>query len=196
MDGHQKKAEWHNQWRDQGQCFYDYMYENIMDWPVTSLQWGGILQSDSEKVFQRLFFSCRTDGIFGNDGLWQNTPNMIILSSVELPYEGYYFINEMKSLFNHDTAKKHPNMKIRTVILHPGEVTVIRSCPSVRKILASKTDTNEVYIWNSDRYKTLTSSHPHQPDMTLRTLKSDRPNYALRFSPTLQRIISASGDHI
>lgn len=67
---------------------------------------------------------------------------MIIMSSVELPHDDHYFINELKSLFNHDAAKKHPNMKIRTVIAHPGEVTVIRACPSNRRVLASKNDMN------------------------------------------------------
>lgn len=47
MDAHIKKVEGYNKWRDYGQNFYEYIHENIMDWPVTSLQWGGILQSNS-----------------------------------------------------------------------------------------------------------------------------------------------------
>ena len=46
MDSHQKKLEYNNRWRDFGQGFYDYMYENYMEWPVTSLQWGNVLHSD------------------------------------------------------------------------------------------------------------------------------------------------------
>ena len=77
-----KKIEIHNRWRDYGQCFCDFSDENLMDWPVTSLQWGGILQSNSEFATQRLFFSCRTDGTYGSDNTWQGQPNMIIMSSI------------------------------------------------------------------------------------------------------------------
>ena len=196
MDPQMKKMEGHNRWRDHGQNFYEYMHDNIMDWPVTSLQWGGILQSNSEFLTQRLFFSCRTDGVYGSDSTWQGQPNMIIMSSIEVPQPHHYFINELKSLFNHDAAKKHPNMKIKTIIAHPGEVTVIRACPSNRKILASKNDINEVFIWSSDRYKTLTTSHTNNPDITLKATKSEKSNYALRFCPSLQRLISASGNLI
>lgn len=143
MDSHHKKYEYNNRWRDFGQCFYDYMYENFMEWPVTSLQWGNILQSTPQYVTQRLYFSCRTDGVynFGNQ-TWQNTPNYIIISSVELPTQNHYFINQLKSLFNHDAAKKHPNMRIKNIITHPGEVIIIRASPANKKVLASKNDTN------------------------------------------------------
>ena len=51
---------------------------------------------------------------------WQNIPNIIIMATVELPNEDHYFINDLKSLFNPDAAKKHPNMKIKQIISHPG----------------------------------------------------------------------------
>lgn len=47
MDNQTKKLESQHRWRDYGQSFNDYIYENVMDWPVTSIQWGSILQSNS-----------------------------------------------------------------------------------------------------------------------------------------------------
>lgn len=119
------------------------------------------------------------------------------MSSVELPTEDHYFINELKSLFNHDAAKKHPNMKIKHIITHPGEVIVIRASPANKKILASKSDMNEVFLWTSDKYKlNSNASYANTPDIILNTTKSDRPNYGIKFAPSLMRLISASGSRI
>jgi hypothetical protein len=66
-----------------------------------------------------------------------------------------------------------------------------------RKLLASKSDTNMVYLWTSDKYKMgINGSFPNTPDITLLTTKSDKHNYALRFTPSLPRIISASGNKL
>lgn len=95
------------------------------------------------------------------------------MSSVELPTPTHYFINELKSLFNHDSVKKHPNMKIKQIITHPGEVTVIRTSPINKKILASKSDNNEIYLWTSERYKVSNNvSYATNPDTILCGTKS------------------------
>jgi WD40 repeat protein len=100
-------------------------------------------------------------------------------------------------LFNFDNAKKHPNLKVKQIISHPGEITVIRSSPMNRRLLASKSDTNSVYLWTSDKYKAGNGNNfSNNPDITLLTTKSEKHNYALRFTPSLPRIISASGNKL
>ena len=102
-------------------------------------------------------------------------------------------------MFNCDTAKKHPNLKIKQVISHPGEITVVRTSPMNRKLLASKSESNMVYLWTNDKYKlnlSLGNNTPNTPDVTLMASKSDKHNYALRFCPSLPRLISASGDRL
>jgi len=147
---------------------------------------------------QRLYFSCKTDGIYNqNDNNWTNTPNYIVMANLEIPNDEHYFINELKALFNYDSAKKHPNLKVKQIISHPGEITVIRSSPMNRKLLASKSDNNMVYLWTSDKYKLGNANNtPNTPDMILMATKSDRHNYALRFTPSLPKLISASADRL
>lgn len=66
-----------------------------------------------------------------------------------------------------------------------------------RKLLASKSDNNMVYIWTSDKYKVGTlNNSPNHPDITLMATKSEKHNYALRFAPSLPKIISASADKL
>ena len=54
-----------------------------------------------------------------------------------------------------------------------------------------------VYIWTSDKYKVgNVNNAPSTPDMILMATKSDKHNYALRFTPSLPKIISASADKL
>lgn len=100
-------------------------------------------------------------------------------------------------MFNHDVAKKHPNMKIKNIITHPGEVIIIRASQAYKKMLASKSDCNEVFIWTSDKYKlNPNNSFTNTPDMILNTTKCDKPNYGMKFAPSLMRLITASGPRI
>ncbi len=64
-------------------------------------------------------------------------------------------------------------MKIKSVITHPGEVIIIRTSPVNKKILASKTDCNQVFLWTSDKYKINTNTlYANTPDIVLNTSKS------------------------
>ncbi len=71
-----------------------------------------------------------------------------------------------------------------------------------RKLLVSKSDTNNVYVWTNDKYKP-PQPHPNNamnftntPDIVLLTEQSVYHNYALRFTPSLPRVISASGNKL
>ncbi len=119
-----------------------------------------------------------------------------MVATVEIPNNQHYFINELRSLFNYEEAKKHPNLKVKHVIMHPGEVNVIRSSPSNRKILATKNDHNGVFIWTPEKHKISAANYPHVPDMTLLTSSSTVPNFSLVFTPTLPRIMTASNNRI
>lgn len=74
---------------------------------------------------------------------------------------------------------------------------MIRSSTVNRKALASKSDTNDVFLWTSDKYKINNNAfYANTPDMVLSTHKSDKPSYALRFAPSLMRLATASGSII
>lgn len=68
-----------------------------------------------------MYFSCRTGSVYNEtDGTWKAMPNYIIVATVDIPNDNHYFINELRSLFNYEEAKKHPNLKVKHVIMHPG----------------------------------------------------------------------------
>jgi hypothetical protein len=50
---------------------------------VTSVQWGPLLQQNNEFILQRLYFSCKTDGVYNQvDNNWTNTPNYIVMANL------------------------------------------------------------------------------------------------------------------
>lgn len=52
-------------------------------------------------------------------------------------------------------------------------------------------------MWTSEKYKiNSNAAFTNTPDMILNTTKSERPNYALKFAPSLMRLITASGPRI
>lgn len=66
-----------------------------------------------------------------------------------------------------------------------------------RKLLASKSDNNMVYLWTSEKYKLgNVNNTPSTPDMIMMATKSEKHNYALRFTPSLPKLISGSADKL
>lgn len=54
-----------------------------------------------------------------------------------------------------------------------------------------------IYLWAYDKYKVGNLNNaPSTPDMILLTTKSGKHNYALRFTPSLPKIILASADKL
>jgi hypothetical protein len=78
-----KKLDSYCMWRENHKQFYHFVYENFLDWPATSIQWGPLLSQNSEIINQRIYFSCKTDGIYNTtDNTWTNNPNYIVLANV------------------------------------------------------------------------------------------------------------------
>jgi hypothetical protein len=42
-----KKLDAYFLWRENHKHFYDFIYENFLDWPATSIQWGPLIQQNS-----------------------------------------------------------------------------------------------------------------------------------------------------
>ena len=42
-----KKLDPYSQWRENHKDFYHFIYENFLDWPATSIQWGPLLNQNS-----------------------------------------------------------------------------------------------------------------------------------------------------
>ncbi|KAM3137044.1 hypothetical protein pb186bvf_010772 [Paramecium bursaria] len=63
----------------------------------------------------------------------------------------------------------NPNIKIKSMIVHPGEATIIKANQS-KKLIATKNDQSGVYVWDPNKHKTIQAKdgcHAAQSDIQL-----------------------------
>ena len=58
----------------------------------------------------------------------------------------------MYNLNNKKKLNKDMHFKVKQMIIHPGDPNVIKKCYINNKLLATKTDQNNVLIWDIDKH--------------------------------------------
>lgn len=133
------KAEVLAAWHENNEHFYDFIYESSLDYPCTSCQWGPVVYSNEEFSVQKVYYSCRTGNQFSlTENSWKGTPNYVAIGTVEIPTLDHYFIPELRAVFGNGDGKMFHSLKLKTVINHPGEVTMLRALPLNKKIFTTK----------------------------------------------------------
>jgi hypothetical protein len=62
---------------------YDYIYENNLDWPCVTCKWGPVISSNEDYIKQKIYFACRTDGIFNEiENTWKKIPSFLVVALV------------------------------------------------------------------------------------------------------------------
>jgi len=62
---------------------YDYIYENHLDWPCVTCKWGPLISSNNEYIKQKIYFACRTDGVFNEaDNTWKKIPSFLVVAVI------------------------------------------------------------------------------------------------------------------
>ena len=70
-------------WKKYKNFLYDYIFENNFDWPCSTCQWGPVISSNQDYVKQRVYFACRTDGVFKeNDNSWEKIPSFLVVANI------------------------------------------------------------------------------------------------------------------
>lgn len=80
--------------------------------------------------------------------------------------------------------KQQPKMKVKKLLIHPGEINNFKSWPKNGRIIASHSDQQEIYIWDVNLQQCMqkkTKSEPSIPNMILVGHKA-LPTYALSWS--------------
>ena len=89
----------------------------------------------------------------------------------DIPKRGKTFNQELNHVFLQHNLKKCPNLKVKQIIVHPGDTNIMKKSFVNPKWVATKTDNNLVYIWNLDKHKYIPSFrenniHADVPDIT------------------------------
>ncbi|CAD8125436.1 unnamed protein product [Paramecium sonneborni] len=148
-------------WRQIGPCITDFTYENNIDWPVTSCKWGPIVQETKEYIRQKVYFAIKTDGIYDEvTNIWKQTPCQLIVATVDIPQVKYQINHQVTFVYQQLQFYKNPHLKIRQMIVHPGDVNIIK-CNTTQKLIATKSDNSNVLVWDVTKHKT--QQNPKDP---------------------------------
>ncbi|KAL2622467.1 hypothetical protein R1flu_002672 [Riccia fluitans] len=179
-----RSKERYAQWKSLVPILYDWLANHSLMWPSLSCRWGLQLEQGTYKSRQRIYLSEQTDGSY---------PNTLVVYNCEV-------IKPRTAAAEHisqfDEQGRSPFIKKHKTIVHPGEVNRIRELPQNSKIVATHTDSPEVYIWNLETQPnraTLIGAAHSRPDLVLGG-HTENAEFALALNPTSPLVLSGGKD--
>ncbi|KAL4359169.1 hypothetical protein HN51_018883 [Arachis hypogaea] len=174
----------YSEWKSMVGVLYDWLANHNLVWPSLSCRWGPLLEQATYKNRHRLYLSEQTDG---------SVPNTLVVANVEV-VKPRVAAAEHISQFNEES--RSPFVKKYKTIIHPGEVNRIRELRQNSKIVATHTDSPEVFIWDLETQpnrQALLGAPTSRPDLVL-TGHDDNAEYALAMCPTEPFVLSGGKD--
>ncbi|EGR27180.1 WD repeat protein [Ichthyophthirius multifiliis] len=186
-------------WKLYNPYLYDYILDNNLDWPCTTCQWGPVIQQNSQYIKQNIFFACRTDGTYiEQENSWQKQPSQLIVAQIDIPQHGKCFNQELRNVYLQENLKKHTNLKIKQIIIHPGDANIMKKCLLNNKIIATKNDSGFIFIWDLDKHKNQpqfnNTKYANIPEIKLIGHSTKSPSFALSWAKNSYRIASGGKD--
>ncbi|KAL3691523.1 hypothetical protein R1sor_005174 [Riccia sorocarpa] len=179
-----RREERYSQWKSLVPVLYDWLANHSLMWPSLSCRWGPQLEQGTYKSRQRIYLSEQTDGSY---------PNTLVVYNCEV-------IKPRTAAAEHIShfgeQGRSPFVKKHKTIIHPGEVNRIRELPQNSKIVATHTDSREVYIWNLETQPnraTLIGATHSRPDLVLEG-HTENAEFALAMNPTSPLVLSGGKD--
>lgn len=183
MKGH-SDHDAYTRWKTIVPVLYDWLANYHLMWPSLSCRWGPQVEHGTYRNRQRLYMSEQTDG---------SMPNTLVVATCEVVKPR---TAAAKHISQFNVESKSSFVKKSKAIIHPGEVNRIRELPQNSKIVATHTDSPEVYIWNTDTQPNRASAagaQPSRPDLVL-VGHTDDAEFALACSPLQPLVISGGKD--
>ncbi|KAK9734517.1 hypothetical protein RND81_04G144900 [Saponaria officinalis] len=176
--------EKYSQWKTLVPILYDWLANHNLVWPSLSCRWGPLLEEATYKNRQRLYLSEQTDG---------SVPNTLVIANVEI-VKPRVAAAEHISQFNEES--RSPFVRKFKTIIHPGEVNRIRELPQNSNIVATHTDSPDVYIWDVESQPNRPANMgalASRPDLTL-TGHQDDAEFALAMCSSEPLVLSGGKD--
>lgn len=165
--------EEYKMWKKNSPFLYDLVVTHALEWPSLTCQWFPDVEDVPEKNYkiQRLLLGTHT-----ND----DEPNYLQIASVKLPKENKSEDTVMEEAS--DEKSKDTFMKITQKILHDGEVNRARYQIENPDIIATKSRTGDVYVFDRTTFDLM----PKENDKfnpTLRLTGHHKEGWGLAWSP-------------
>lgn len=146
---------------------YDFLFTHTLEWPSYTIQWLPERRERKRKYhsLQNMILGTCTNG---------KSPNHLIIAEVRLPLEDWdpHKTNRAYSHNNNKVVIDVISNKFRIVkaIKHDGDINIARYMPQKPSIVATKTDCEEVYIFDCKKRPSRAHGRPelrlfgHQTD--------------------------------
>ncbi|CAJ0585181.1 unnamed protein product, partial [Mesorhabditis spiculigera] len=175
-------------WQRNTPVLYDIVMSHALEWPSLTAQWlPDVIKSDSpDYTVHRLILGTHTS----------DEQNHLVIARVRIPTEDVRIDPNRFDLDNQDflgLTCMGGKIDIEQRINHDGEVNRARHMPQDSKIIATKSPSEEVYIFNYTLFPAGTAPGPCQP--TLRLRGHTKEGYGLSWNPNQAgHLLSASDD--
>ncbi|CAN6485075.1 unnamed protein product [Victoria cruziana] len=172
-------------WKKNTPFLYDLVVSHALEWPSLTVQWLPDSSSGAAVPLRRLIFATHTA---------EDEPNYLMVADVVLPLEGCdsrTFEEMIAGVGEHGAA----NDQIRLIrrINHDGEVNRARYMPQNSSIIATKTTSSDIYIFDYEKQPPEFTNGVCSPDMVLKGHKKE--GFGLSWSPLKEGyLLSSSRD--
>ncbi|XP_014784609.1 histone-binding protein RBBP4 isoform X3 [Octopus bimaculoides] len=188
-------------WKKNTPFLYDLVMTHALEWPSLTAQWLPDVTRPEGKDYSlhRLILGTHTCSRWHSDNLDRSDEqNHLLIASVQLPNDNAQF-----DASHYDSEKGEfggfgsvsGKIEIEIKINHEGEVNRARYMPQNPCIIATKTPSSDVLVFDYTK-------HPSKPDPSgecnpeLRLKGHQKEGYGLSWNPNLNgHLLSASDDH-
>ncbi|KAK9052070.1 hypothetical protein SSX86_028698 [Deinandra increscens subsp. villosa] len=168
-------------WRKNTPFLYDLVVSHSLEWPSLTVQWlpsPPSLYSDGSFAVHKLILGTHTS---------DDCPNFLLVAETHLP------VNPSSALETNLENHKIPKVEVIQKIHVDGEVNRARCMPQVPSIIAAKTSSSEIYVFDSTKQPLDHEGGTCEPDVRLRG--HDKEGYGLSWSPFREGyLLSGSND--
>ncbi|XP_059384699.1 histone-binding protein RBBP7-like [Carassius carassius] len=178
-------------WKKNTPFLYDLVMTHALEWPSLTVQWLPDVNRPEGKdyVVHRLVLGTHTS----------DEQNHLVIASVQIPnddaqFDASHYDSEKGEFGGFGSVSGKIEIEIK--INHEGEVNRARYMPQNPCIIATKTPTSDVLVFDYTK-------HPSKPDPSgecspdLRLRGHQKEGYGLSWNPNLSgNLLSASDDHV
>ena len=169
-------------WKENIPYLYDCFYNHNLEWPCHSFCWGPVTKQHKKLTRQNLILSQSTDAVFDPlTRIWRGSPNTIEIYTAKLAHPTTELPNKLKQFNEEDSCS---NLLLEKRIIHPGEVTRMKSFRRNPSVLVTHSNCKETFVWDTevlDSRSKKVDQKAHEPFFVLLGHVGDA-NYALDIS--------------
>ena len=145
-------------WVGNSILLYDYQKSYGLEWPSLTVQWlPGVKTHDTVDDYSVLSMVLGTHTV-------DNEPNYLLIADVSVPGPDAEIDQRMKDENGNEIVDKTPSINYTHRILHDGEVNRARYMPQNSKIIATKSPSKTVFVYNYENHPEIPTSNKTQAD--------------------------------